>query len=231
MRAYAPQRRCRSSPPRPTCAVRVTRSRYLLRSSDAAGLAVRVYGGALPASPAVVNSRPRAMTCPREAPRRRGGRRSSDGAARRSWMAAHDDSCSCRSRSESLDCTIITHQSHDRRGLSDHAAVVFIVGGQLFKPLRRRLRRAPAEAAAQSAPTSSFWRHGVHPDAGLTTGDPDEAAMKRALAARAGRHHRAEAAGSVRRATRASGHRSAISSPIFASGRPPSRRRPRNPGA
>jgi DeoR/GlpR family transcriptional regulator of sugar metabolism len=43
----------------------------------------------------------------------------------------------------------------------------------------------PASKIGQAAASSFMGVTGVHPDAGLTTGDADEAAMKRALASRA----------------------------------------------
>ena len=158
-----------------------------LRELDAAGLAVRVYGGALPASPAVVNYAARNDVAP--------------GSKRRVAAVAAaligpgstvilDGGTTTRAvvdaLPKSLDCTIITHSPTIAAALLDHAAVVFIVGGQLFKHSAVACGAAAAEAAAQiSADLFFLGVTGVHPDAGLTTGDPDEAAMKRALAARA----------------------------------------------
>jgi len=158
-----------------------------LRELDAAGLAVRVYGGALPASPAVVNYAARNDVAP--------------GSKRRVAAVAAaligpgstvilDGGTTTRALVDalpkSLDCTIITHSPTIAAALLDHAAAVFIVGGQLFKHSAVACGAAAAEAAAQiSADLFFLGVTGVHPDAGLTTGDPDEAAMKRALAARA----------------------------------------------
>jgi DeoR/GlpR family transcriptional regulator of sugar metabolism len=63
---------------------------------------------------------------------------------------------------------------------------VLIIGGQLFKHSVVACGALAAEAAAGvHADTAFIGVTDVHPDAGLTTGDADEAAMKRTLARRA----------------------------------------------
>jgi len=82
--------------------------------------------------------------------------------------------------------TIITHSPTIAAALLDHAASVYLIGGQLFKHSAVACGAAAVEAASRvSADVFLLGVTGVHPTAGLTTGDPDEAAMKRALAARA----------------------------------------------
>jgi DeoR/GlpR family transcriptional regulator of sugar metabolism len=63
---------------------------------------------------------------------------------------------------------------------------VLILGGRLFRHSAVACG-AIAAAAAQAVSADLFLLGvtGVHPDAGLTTGDPEEAAMKRILASRA----------------------------------------------
>ena len=63
---------------------------------------------------------------------------------------------------------------------------VIMLGGRIFKHSAVTCGAAAAEAAAGvSADLFLLGVTGVHPVHGLTTGDADEAAMKRALAARA----------------------------------------------
>ena len=61
-----------------------------------------------------------------------------------------------------------------------------MLGGKLFKHSAVACGAAAVEAAQQVTADAFFLGvTGVHPDAGLTTGDADEAAMKRVLASRA----------------------------------------------
>jgi DeoR/GlpR family transcriptional regulator of sugar metabolism len=63
---------------------------------------------------------------------------------------------------------------------------VFLLGGRLFKHSAVACGAAAVEAARNvSADVCLLGVTGVHPEEGLTTGDAEEAAMKRALAARA----------------------------------------------
>ena len=81
---------------------------------------------------------------------------------------------------------MITHSPTIAVALVDHPAEVFILGGRLFKHSVVASGAAAAEAAAQvTADLFLMGVTGVRPDTGLTTGDVDEAAMKRALSRRA----------------------------------------------
>lgn len=158
-----------------------------LRELDAAGLAVRVYGGALPASPAVADYASRSVVATDSKRRvavaavamiRPGATVILDGGT--TALAIVD------ALPRTVDCTIITHSPTIAAALVDHAAEVFIIGGRLFKHSVVACGAAAVEAANTiSADLFFMGVTGVHPDAGLTTGDPDEAAMKRALASRA----------------------------------------------
>ncbi|GEK20203.1 DeoR/GlpR family DNA-binding transcription regulator [Cellulomonas xylanilytica] len=87
-----------------------------------------------------------------------------------------------------VDVTVITHSPTIAVSLVDHPAEVFILGGRLFKHSVVASGAAAAEAAAQvTADLFLMGVTGVRPDTGLTTGDVDEAAMKRALSRRAAR--------------------------------------------
>ncbi|MCD5348089.1 DeoR/GlpR family DNA-binding transcription regulator [Agromyces sp. H3Y2-19a] len=158
-----------------------------LRELDAAGLAVRVYGGALPASPAVADYTSRESVAP-ESKRRVAATAAAmiepgatvilDGGT--TTLAMVD------ALPKTLECTIITHSPTIAASLLDHAADVFLIGGRLFKHSAVACGAAAVEAAGTiSADLFFLGVTGVHPTAGLTTGDPDEAAMKRALASRA----------------------------------------------
>jgi DeoR/GlpR family transcriptional regulator of sugar metabolism len=158
-----------------------------LRELDAAGLAVRVYGGALPASPAVADYGSRTEVAP-ESKRRVGAAAAAliepgstiilDGGTTTAAVVA--------ALSRSLECTIITHSPTIASSLLGHTARVFMLGGELFKHSAVASGAAAVEAASRiSADLAFLGVTGVHPTAGLTTGDPEEAAMKRALAGRA----------------------------------------------
>lgn len=158
-----------------------------LRELDAAGLAVRVYGGALPASPAVATYGDRQAVAP-ESKRRvaavaatlieAGSTVIIDGGTTALALV--------HALAPTLECTIITHSPAIAASLLDHAAEVFILGGRLFKHSAVASGAAAAEAARSiSADRFFVGVTGIHETEGLTTGDADEAAMKRALADRA----------------------------------------------
>ena len=158
-----------------------------LRELAAAGLCQRVYGGAIPAAP------PRPTT--------RAGRRSRRGSKTRVAAACLElirpgstlilDGGTtalevARALPHDLGVTVITHSPTIAVALVDHPAEVFILGGRLFKHSVVASGAAAAEAAAQvTADLFLMGVTGVRPDTGLTTGDVDEAAMKRALSRRA----------------------------------------------
>jgi DeoR/GlpR family transcriptional regulator of sugar metabolism len=82
---------------------------------------------------------------------------------------------------------VITHSPTIAAALVPHArAEVYLLGGRLFKHSAVTCGAAAAEAAHGVAADLFFLGvTGVHPVHGLTTGDADEAAMKRTLAGRA----------------------------------------------
>ncbi|WP_432017333.1 DeoR/GlpR family DNA-binding transcription regulator [Streptomyces hydrogenans] len=159
-----------------------------LRDLASEGLCQRVYGGALPVSPAVADYAARQSVAPE------GKRRIALAAAAlvRPGSALILDGGTtalavARALAPELDCTVITHSPTVATALLDHPkAEVFLLGGRLFKHSAVTCGAAAAEAAQNvSADLFLLGVTGVHPDAGLTTGDSEEAAMKRALAARA----------------------------------------------
>ncbi|MFE3515405.1 DeoR/GlpR family DNA-binding transcription regulator [Streptomyces sp. NPDC059166] len=159
-----------------------------LRDLAAEGLCQRVYGGALPVSPAVVGYDARQAVAPD------GKRRVAAAAAalvRPGSSVILDGGTTAlavaRALPDDLACTVITHSPTIATALINHArAELFLLGGRVFKHSAVTCGAAAVEAAQNvSADLCLLGVTGVHPEAGLTTGDADEAAMKRALAARA----------------------------------------------
>src|SRR5262249_17067830 len=86
-----------------------------------------------------------------------------------------------------LQATVVTHSPSVAVALVDHPGVeVVLIGGRLFKHSIVTLA-APAIAAIGHIRADSYFMGvtGVHPTEGLSTGDLEEAYVKRALVARA----------------------------------------------
>lgn len=159
-----------------------------LRELAAEGLCHRVYGGAIPVSPAVADYAARQEVTPdgkrkvaaaAAALVRPGGAVILDGGTTALAVA--------RLLPPALACTVITHSPTVAAALLEHPrAEIFLLGGRIFKHSAVACGAAAVEAAQNvSADLCLLGVTGVHPEAGLTTGDAEEAAMKRALAARA----------------------------------------------
>jgi DeoR/GlpR family transcriptional regulator of sugar metabolism len=159
-----------------------------LRELAAAGLCQRVYGGALPASPALADYAARAAVSPESKERvarraaaliRPGDRVILDGGT--TTLAV------VRAVPRTLHATVITHSPTIAAALVEHPAIdVFLLGGRLYKHSAVTCGTVAADAArAVSADLFLLGVTGVHPVEGLTTGDVEEAAMKRTLAGRA----------------------------------------------
>ncbi|MEV0894105.1 DeoR/GlpR family DNA-binding transcription regulator [Promicromonospora sp. NPDC050262] len=159
-----------------------------LRDLAAEGLVQRVYGGALPVSPAVVDYATRQSVAP-------DGKRAvasvAAGLVRPGGAVILDGGTTAlavaRALPPDLGCTVITHSPTIAVALLDHpGAEIFLLGGRVFKHSAVAYGAAAVEAAQNvSADLCLLGVTGVHPEAGLTTGDAEEAAMKRALSARA----------------------------------------------
>lgn len=159
-----------------------------LRELAAAGLCQRVYGGALPASPAVadygtrraveVDSKQR-VAAAAVALIRPGATVILDGGTTALAVT--------RALPAELAATVVTHSPTVAAALAGHRSVeVYMLGGRLFRHSLVACGAAAVEAAqVVHADLFLLGVTGVHPEAGLTTGDADEAAMKRALAQRA----------------------------------------------
>ncbi len=159
-----------------------------LRELAADGLCQRVYGGALPVSPAIADYRSRtavAVDSKSEVARRaaRLVQRDStvilDGGTTTLAVAA--------ALPHELRATVITHSPTVAAALVDHPNIeIYLLGGRLFKHSVVTCGAAAVEAAqGVSADLCLLGVTGVHHEAGFTTGDADEAAMKRALSRRA----------------------------------------------
>ena len=159
-----------------------------LRELAAAGLCQRVYGGALPVSPAVADYATRGSLALDSKSRvaaaaaglvRPGSTLLLDGGTTALAVTA--------ALPRDLVATVVTHSPTIAAALVEHPTVeVFVLGGRLFKHSAVTCGAAAVEAAALvTADLFLVGVTGVHHEAGLTTGDPDEAAMKRTLAGRA----------------------------------------------
>lgn len=159
-----------------------------LRDLAAAGLCQRVYGGAMPVSPALADYATRADVEPESKRRvaghaveliRPGHRVILDGGTTTLAVA--------RSLPPDLEATVITHSPTIAAALVPHPSVeILLLGGRIYKHSAVACGAATVEAAgAVTADLFLLGVTGVHPEHGLTTGDPEEAAMKRALASRA----------------------------------------------
>ncbi|GAA3150870.1 DeoR/GlpR family DNA-binding transcription regulator [Planomonospora alba] len=159
-----------------------------LRDLATAGLCQRVYGGALPASPAIADY------TARQSVQASGKQRVAAAAAALvgpgSTVIIDGGTTALavvRALPADLRATVVTHSPTVASALGDHRDVeVYLIGGRLFKHSMVACGAAAVEAArGLHADLFLLGVTGVHPEAGLTTGDADEAAMKRALARQA----------------------------------------------
>jgi DeoR/GlpR family transcriptional regulator of sugar metabolism len=159
-----------------------------LRELAQLGLLQRVHGGALPASPAVANFAGRKQLATDEKVLL--GRAAAqmvqpgqvvifDGGTTTLQAARH--------LPPDLRATIVTHSPSIAVELSEHPSVeVILLGGRLFKHSVVAIGAATIEAAASIRADIYFMGvTGIHPVAGLSTGDLEEAHVKRALSAAA----------------------------------------------
>jgi DeoR/GlpR family transcriptional regulator of sugar metabolism len=155
-----------------------------LRELARDGLLQRVHGGALPASPAVVDYAGREQIAPREkvaigraaaAMVQRGQVVILDGGTTTLQLARHLPS--------ELEATVVTHSPSIAVELVAHPHVeVVLIGGRLFKHSVVAVGAAAIEAIRRIRADVYFMGvTGIHPEAGLTTGDLEEAHIKRAL--------------------------------------------------
>ncbi|MFC3123439.1 DeoR/GlpR family DNA-binding transcription regulator [Pseudoroseomonas globiformis] len=155
-----------------------------LRELAAEGRLQRVHGGALPASPAIASLERREevsmagkVAIGQAAARMvRGGRVVMlDGGTTALQVARH--------LAPELRATVITHSPTVAAELGRHPTIeVELIGGRLFKHSMVSIGAAAVETIARIRADIFFMGvTGVHPELGLTTGDAEEAAIKRAM--------------------------------------------------
>jgi DeoR/GlpR family transcriptional regulator of sugar metabolism len=159
-----------------------------LRELAAAGLCERVYGGAVPVSAALAGYGARAAVEPESKARiaRRAAALISPG-DRVILDGGTTTLAVVRALPRDLDMTVITHSPTIAAALIEHPRIeVFMLGGRVYKHSAVACGAVAAEqASGVRADLFLLGVTGVHPEQGLTTGDAEEAAMKRTLASRA----------------------------------------------
>jgi DeoR/GlpR family transcriptional regulator of sugar metabolism len=163
-----------------------------LRELAATGRLQRVHGGALPSSPAVVDFAGRQqiasdakVSIGRAAAQliQRGQVVILDGGTTTLQIARH--------LPHDLRATVVTHSPTIAIALVEHPSIeVVLLGGRLFKHSVVTVGAAAVEAVARIRADLYFMGvTGIHPKAGLSTGDLEESHMKRALMASAAETH------------------------------------------
>jgi DeoR/GlpR family transcriptional regulator of sugar metabolism len=159
-----------------------------LRELASEGRLQRVHGGALPASAAVGDFAARQQLAPdgkvaigRAAAKlvRPGQVVILDGGTTTLQLARH--------LPPDLKATVVTHSPTIAVALVEHPSIeVVLIGGRLFKHSVVAVGAAAIEAIARIRADLYFMGvTGIHPEAGLSTGDLEEAHIKRALIASA----------------------------------------------
>jgi DeoR/GlpR family transcriptional regulator of sugar metabolism len=155
-----------------------------LREMAREGLLQRVHGGALPASPALGDFAARQQIAP--------GDKALIGRAAAALVQPGqvvfvDGGTTCaqlvRALPRQLRATVVTHSPSIAMELMDHPEIeVIMLGGRLFRHSVVGVGAATLEAIMQiRADTYFMGVTSVHPDIGLSTGDYEEACVKRAL--------------------------------------------------
>ncbi|CAG4888575.1 DeoR/GlpR family DNA-binding transcription regulator [Paraburkholderia saeva] len=159
-----------------------------LRELAGDGRLQRVHGGALPSSPAAVDfaGRQGIESTAKAAIGRAAAQMIAPG-----QIAIVDGGTTAvqlaRHLPRDLRATIVTHSPSVAVELAQHAALeVILIGGRLFRHSMVAVGAAALEALGHIRADVYFMGvTGVHPEAGFSTGDLEEAYMKRALAAHA----------------------------------------------
>ncbi|AWG31049.1 MULTISPECIES: DeoR/GlpR family DNA-binding transcription regulator [Burkholderia cepacia complex] len=159
-----------------------------LRELAGEGLLQRVHGGALPASPAIAPFAQREALEATE--KRRIARRAAQMIAPGQVAIVDGGTTSALLVSQlpaDLRATIVTHSPSVAVALAAHPSIdVILIGGRLYKHSIVAVGATAMEGIARIHADLYFMGvTGVHPVAGLSTGDFEEAAIKRALAERA----------------------------------------------
>jgi DeoR/GlpR family transcriptional regulator of sugar metabolism len=163
-----------------------------LRELAAEGKLQRVHGGALPASPAVGDFAVRQQIAP-------DGKvavgRAAAGLIRAGQVVILDGGTTTLQLAKhlplDLHVTIVTHSPTIAVALQEHPSIeIILIGGRLFKHSVVTVGAAAVDAISRIRADIYFMGvTGIHPDAGLSTGDMEEAHIKRALSAAAAETH------------------------------------------
>lgn len=159
-----------------------------LRELASEGLLQRVHGGALPASPATA---PFAKRLDVEADAKLRIARKAASLISPGQVVIVDGGTTSdllvKQLPATLVATVVTHSPSVAVALAEHPSVeVILIGGRLFKHSIVTVGASAIEAMSHiNADIYFMGVTGVHPTAGLSTGDFEEAHVKRALAARA----------------------------------------------
>ncbi len=159
-----------------------------LREMAAEGLLQRVHGGALLASPAEADLTQRQHIA-------MGSKAQVTAAASRliapGQIVILDGGTTCaelaRSLPRDMPLTVVTHSPTIAVALAEHEKIEVVrIGGRLFRRSMVTVGAAALEALSHVRADLYFMGvTGVHPDAGFSTGDFEEAYIKRALSAQA----------------------------------------------
>ena len=159
-----------------------------LRELASEGRLQRVHGGALPSSPAVVDfvGRQQLATDAKIAIGRAAALMVQpgqvvilDGGTTTLQLAKH--------LPRDLQATVVTHSPTIAVALAEHPTIeIVLIGGRLFKHSVVAVGAAAVEAIGRIRADLYFMGvTGIHPEAGLSTGDLEESHIKRALSASA----------------------------------------------
>lgn len=155
-----------------------------LRELAREGLLQRVHGGALPTSPALADLATRQHIEPAD---KAAIGRAAAALVQPGQVVFVDGGTTCvqlvRALPRHLRCSVATHSPAIAMELMDHADIeVILLGGRLFRHSAVAVGAATLEAIAQvRADTYFMGVTSLHPELGLSTGDYEEACVKRAL--------------------------------------------------
>lgn len=155
-----------------------------LRELAADGLLLRVHGGALPASRATENLAARSTISMAE---KSALARAAAGLIRAEQVIFLDGGTTTLELVKHIDrdlrLMIVTHSPTVAAELVDHRADVQLIGGRLFKHSMVSVGAEASEAIRNIRADAYFMGvTGVHAEYGLSTGDAEEAAIKRLIA-------------------------------------------------
>ncbi|KAA6461957.1 DeoR/GlpR transcriptional regulator [Acidobacteria bacterium AB60] len=159
-----------------------------LRELAAEGLLQRVHGGALPASPAMGDLAARSAVAPDE---KRLIGRTAAGMVQSGQVVILDGGTTAvqivRHLSPALKATVVTHSPTVAVALEALPSIeVILIGGRLFRHSMVAVGAPAIEAISRIRADIYFMGvTGIHAEFGLTTGDFEEAHVKRALSASA----------------------------------------------